>query len=110
MPLGMENEQMIKAAQIARVKHLTKRAEMGVCGRPDGYILVHAGALQFLTDFILDDENKELLLCLKCGRAPPNHLSHQAMGQYGMKHHLCCSRCNTEYSSWVKDGRVCMRL
>ena len=122
MPLGLECQEMIQAAQKARVArlrklaetgvcsrpaqkgrvaHLTKLAETGVCSRPDGNILRDA-VLQFLSG--------QLLLCGRCGFDTPNHVSHQANGQYGMKHELRCSRCNTEYFSWVENGQFCMRL
>ena len=109
MPLGLEDEEMIQAAQAARVAHLTKLSETDACDRRDGKILKDA-VLQFLTNLTLDGNNKDFFLCWRCGVVAPNHLLHQAKGQHGMKHHLRCSRCNTEYFSWVKDGRFCMRL
>ena len=107
--LGGKGVEMIEAAKNARVDHLTKLSETGVCGRPDGKHMDDA-TLQFLSDLTPDGKNKELFLCRRCGFVAPNHLWHQEKGQYGMKHHLRCSRCNTEYSSWMRDGRFCMRL
>ena len=109
MPLGLEGEEMIEAAQKARVAHLSKLAETGVCDRHDGHILKHV-VLQCLLHLTQDSKNKESFLCWNCGFVATNHLSHQAKGQHRMKHHLRCSRCNTEYFLWVRDGQFFLRL
>ena len=109
MPLGLESEAMIVAAQKARVAHLTKLTETGMFNRGDGNIVMHS-AFQFLADLTQAGKNEEFFYCRKCGLFAPNHLSHNGKGQYRMKHHLRCSLCNTEYFSWVRDGHLCMRL
>ena len=104
--LDEEGIKMLEEAREARVAHLTKLAETGVCDNPDGKVLTDY-TLQFLSDLTPDGKNKELFLCRGCGFVHMNHQWHQAKGEYGEKHHFRCRRCNRLYEPWKKDSRFC---
>ena len=107
MPFSVETEDLLQAAQKARIAHLTKRAETGLCNRQGGNNRKDA-MFEFLSDLIENGKNKELLVCRRCDFVGLNYVSHQAKGEYKMK--LRCSRCNAEYCSWLQDNLFCMRL
>ena len=103
---GAEGKAAVADAQQARIAHLTKLAEDGVCGLPDGKHLKDL-TLQFLSDLSPDGNNKELFLCRGCGFVHHNHQWHQEQGKYGMNHHFRCRNCHRQYDPWKKDGRFC---
>ena len=104
--LDKDGEEMIEEAHKARVDHLKKLAETGVCDLPDGKLLKDP-TLEFLADLSPDGKNNELFLCRICGFVAPNHLWHQARNQNGMLHLCRCRYCNAVYSPWKRDGRYC---
>ena len=109
LPLSLETEELIEAAQRARMAHLRKVAETGLVDRRVGNSQKDA-MLQFLLDLTQNDKNKDLLVCRSCDFVGLKHVSHQVKGQHGMKHYLRCSACNAEYCSWLQDDLFCMRL
>ena len=103
---GPEGEENIQEAHKARVDHLKKPGDTGVCDLPDGEILKDP-TLQFLADLTPTSKNKELFLCRRCGLVAPSSLWHQARNQNGMLHHYRCRYCNMQYQPWKKDRRYC---
>jgi len=98
--------EMIEAAQSARVDHLKKLAETGVCDLPNGKDLKDT-TLQFLSDLTPDGRNKELFLCRRCGFVAPNHMWHQAKKDGIMQHHFRCRRCFAMYLPWQQNSKWC---
>ena len=104
--MGTHGQSMIAEAEKARVAHLKRLADEGVCGSPDGKKL-NDSTLQFLDDLTPDGKNKELFLCRGCGFVHHNHQWHQEKGKNGMLHHFRCCWCHRQYDPWKKDGRFC---
>ena len=109
LPLSLETEELIEAAQRARMAHLRKVAETDLFDRRVGNSQKDA-MFQLLLDITQNDKNKDLLVCRSCDFVGLKHVSHQVKGQHGIKHYWRCRACDAEYCSWQQDNLFCMRL